>query len=236
MLTKPIPPELRTKMGTCRVDAELLRDAIEVANPAQLEAIARLLFVEGIPAAFKKFPLMYEHFRCALAEGLGVAPRDVSITGSGRLGFSAAPDRWGKRLGTHSDLDVFVVSPQLHAGFIEAEESWLAANAAGASPGKLKNIRGFLRKLRNYGFGDAKYLNLGGHSDVRARVVAAMRGAYRCFDAHGWQPVAQKHRKNSKGLHLLNLRVYRDWQAVSVRMRHELAAGRQARREAATER
>lgn len=75
--------------------------------------IARLWLSEGIPYAFKEFPALYEEIRTWLAVRLDVDPKEISITGSARIGQSLAPYKIGKAFSSQSDLDLFVVSETL---------------------------------------------------------------------------------------------------------------------------
>ena len=76
--------------------------------------VARLWVSEGIPFAFRECPALYEEVRTWLAGGLRIDPKEISMAGSGRLGYSLAPKRWGEEYSPQSsDLDVFAVSEQL---------------------------------------------------------------------------------------------------------------------------
>ncbi len=71
----------------------------------------RLWLCEGIPFAFSRQPAVYEIARERLAQSLGLHPKDVSMTGSGRLGFSLAGYKFGSPYDVgRSDFDLFVVS------------------------------------------------------------------------------------------------------------------------------
>tara|TARA_R110002167_G_scaffold70453_2_gene198687 strand:- start:96683 stop:97342 length:660 start_codon:yes stop_codon:yes gene_type:complete len=76
-------------------------------------AIARLWLSEGIPFAFKSKPALYESVRAWLGTRLDVDPKEIHLTGSGRIGQSLAPSKIGTDFGKHSDLDIFIVSQAL---------------------------------------------------------------------------------------------------------------------------
>ena len=60
-----------------------------------------------------------------LAEGIELDPKQVSIAGSGRLGYSLAPKKWGEPYRPHaSDLDFFAVSERLFEGLCQDFERW----------------------------------------------------------------------------------------------------------------
>ena len=87
--------------------------------------VARLWVSEGIPFAFRKCPALYEEARTWLAEQLGLDPKEISLRGSGRLGYSLSPQRWGEAYNPQSsDLDVFAVSKRLFDGLQEDFERW----------------------------------------------------------------------------------------------------------------
>ena len=54
-------------------------------------SIARLWLSEGIPYAFKESPILYDEIRSWLAIKLDIDPKEISMTGSGRIGQSLAP-------------------------------------------------------------------------------------------------------------------------------------------------
>ena len=89
--------------------------------------LARLWISEGIPFAFRKCPALYEEVRNWLAVGLELDAKQVSVAGSGRLGYSLAPKRWGERYRSESsDLDFFVVSTSLFESLRGDFDRWTA--------------------------------------------------------------------------------------------------------------
>ena len=94
-------------------DARSLADAAANGGQHAKLAIARLWLSEGIPFAFKLRPALYEAVRAWLGTRLDVDPKEISVTGSARIGQSLAPQKIGKSFGEHSDLDLFVVSQDL---------------------------------------------------------------------------------------------------------------------------
>ena len=103
------------------------QSVFEAAEAGKRERIvlARLWISEGIPFAFRKCPGLYEEVRKWLAEGIELDPKQVSIAGSGRLGYSLAPKKWGEPYRPHaSDLDFFAVSERLFEGLCQDFERW----------------------------------------------------------------------------------------------------------------
>ena len=76
-------------------------------------SIARLWLSEGIPYAFKESPILYDEIRSWLATKLDIDPKEISMTGSGRIGQSLAPVKLGTNFSEKSDLDLFVISESL---------------------------------------------------------------------------------------------------------------------------
>lgn len=72
---------------------------------------ASLWLIEGVPYAFRDVPAYFIAAREHLAEELGVTFRDISVTGSGRIGYSLSPGAFGREFNAdHSDIDLLLVS------------------------------------------------------------------------------------------------------------------------------
>ncbi len=87
-------------------------------------ALVQLWITEGIPYAFKDCPGIYASMRAWLACELDVHPKEISMTGSGRLGESWGPKKLGTPFGPESDLDLFLVSPNFFARVKEDFIRW----------------------------------------------------------------------------------------------------------------
>ena len=68
---------------------------MDVVGQREKAILARLWISEGIPFAFRKCPGLYGEVRDSLAKGLELDAKQISVVGSGRLGYSLAPKRWG---------------------------------------------------------------------------------------------------------------------------------------------
>lgn len=107
-----VSPHLEEIMGTYP-DAKLIHKvAINGSESARI-ALARLWLSEGIPYAFKDCPGVYEEMRSWTGSRLSINPKEISISGSARLGQSLAPQKLGKKFDEKSDLDIFIVSHDL---------------------------------------------------------------------------------------------------------------------------
>ncbi len=110
------------------------QDVLEAATEGQREKaiLARLWVSEGIPFAFRRCPAWYEEVRYLLAKKLEIDAKQISVAGSGRLGYSLAPKTWGKPYEIKSfDLDLFAVSEGLFERLREDFERWADDYAGG---------------------------------------------------------------------------------------------------------
>ncbi len=86
---------------------------VELLKRTDLLEVVRDHLFAGIPFAFSENTDQYTLLLTHIRDGLGVAEDDMTLVGSGRLGFSLAPDTYGKPFSESSDLDLVVVSPAL---------------------------------------------------------------------------------------------------------------------------
>ena len=94
-------------------DSKSLKEALENSDQSSRRAVARLWISEGIPKVFSESPSIYESLREWLGRHLEVHPKHISITGSARLGYSLASNKFGQEFTDDSDLDLFIVSENL---------------------------------------------------------------------------------------------------------------------------
>ena len=95
------------------------------AGKRERAVLARLWISEGIPFAFRKCPGLYEEVRNWLAAGLELDAKQISVVGSARLGYSLAPERWGKPYRPDSsDVDFFAVSASLFDSLRDDFDRW----------------------------------------------------------------------------------------------------------------
>jgi hypothetical protein len=103
------------------------------APRAAREIVARLWLTEGLPSAFFTSPAIYEDMRGWLASRLNVHPKEVTLIGSARLGYSLAPPpNFGRPFGPRSDLDLSIVSADLFKRVTLAFSSFAVDYRAGA--------------------------------------------------------------------------------------------------------
>jgi hypothetical protein len=75
--------------------------------------IVEELLITGVPFAFQNSPADYDLLRTTLGSALQLSEKEVTVVGSGRIGFSLSPDKYGTPFLPASDLDVAVVSSEL---------------------------------------------------------------------------------------------------------------------------
>lgn len=114
-----VPDPLRN-LRDAHPEAEAVLAAARNGGNSSRVALARLWLSEGIPYAFAECPAVFEVLRGWLATRLDVDPKEISLTGSARLGSSIAPSKRGEKFSPNSDLDLFVVSEKLF-GKLRAE-------------------------------------------------------------------------------------------------------------------
>ena len=83
-----------------------------IGKSALLEVVERHVFA-GVPFAFQENEADYQRLLRHLGDGLAVPRADITLVGSGRIGFSLDPVTYGKPFSEASDLDVVVVSAEL---------------------------------------------------------------------------------------------------------------------------
>lgn len=111
---------------------ETIVNAIKAGNRHTYSALARLWLSEGIPYCFRFQPAIYEGMRVWLSQHFQVHAKEITLIGSGRLGYSLCPDEnLGRRFGEYSDLDLTAVSSVLFEQLERAFSRWRADYLAG---------------------------------------------------------------------------------------------------------
>lgn len=94
--------------------AEELEKVLRLAKRQTREIVARLWITEGAPFAFSQCPEVYENLRGWLGCRLNIHPKEITLIGSARLGYSLSPPpAYGKPFGRDSDLDLSIISGDL---------------------------------------------------------------------------------------------------------------------------
>lgn len=93
--------------------SEALRMVLSNGSRRDREAIVRLWLSEGLPFAFRNHPAIFERIRAWLGERIGVDPKEITIIGSARIGYSLAIKQFGRPFQDGSDLDFTIISAAL---------------------------------------------------------------------------------------------------------------------------
>jgi len=91
-------------------DPDIFKKAVLASSMRDRESLVRLWLTEGIPYAFKNSAGTYDEMREWLAVRLKVQIKDVTLVGSGRIGFSMKPLVFGREFSESSDLDLTIVN------------------------------------------------------------------------------------------------------------------------------
>jgi hypothetical protein len=85
----------------------------ELLDSRDHEKIVNELLIAGVPFAFSDSPDAYDLLRSTLGAALRLPVDTMTVIGSGRMGFSLNPEKYGVPFSPESDLDVAVVSAEL---------------------------------------------------------------------------------------------------------------------------
>ena len=217
-----VSPGLAALKGTYP-SAKFTRAAIE-AGARERSVVVRLWISEGIPYAFRDCPALYEEVRKRLVAGLGIDSKQVSIAGSGRLGYSLAPNRWGApyRPG-QSDLDFFAVSGKLFEHLCQDFWHWKGEYEDGvATPGKGDNRHYWNRNCRetpgNIRNGLIDTSRVPNRPEYRHFLTVNRSLERLLVDLWEEARIGQKPKLRKRSY----LRCYRDWVAFERQMRRNL--------------
>jgi hypothetical protein len=117
----------------------------KLVNENEPEDIVQRYILDLFPFCFKDNLTMYWELRETVCSRFALHPQSFSIAGSGKLGFSIAPDKFGKPFGDASDIDIILVSEKLF------DDIWDDLVDFYQNPGfrlKPKNVRDEFNKLR----------------------------------------------------------------------------------------
>jgi hypothetical protein len=208
----PSPDELETTLAR--------------APRAAREIVARLWLTEGLPSAFLASPAVYEDLRGWLASRLDVHPKEVTLIGSARIGYSLAPPpEFGRPFHAGSDLDLSVVSADLFQRVTSAFANFSADYNSGAVIPKTPHERQLWDEnvafgARNIprGFFDPNKLPNFDRYPVAKQVSQSMWALVKKLEV---TPGAPQVRRAST-------RVYRDWKSFIERVSFNLMAALRA--------
>lgn len=192
-----------------RPSADELVKVAKNAWSSELFAIVRQWLSEGIPYAFAHRPFLYETTREFLASRIGIHPKQVTIIGSARLGYSLAPGlNFGKAFNEQSDLDFSAISDDLFERCVNDFRQWRADYKGGtilpAGP-------------RQEGFWKSNFLDVPHNIDRgfidpwKIPYLPRYHIAQKIGDAMSFVYKKLKVTPNSPSFSKISIRVYKDW-------------------------
>jgi len=201
---------------------EELATSLAGASRAKREIVARLWLTEGLPSAFLPSPAVYEDLRGWLGSRLKVHPKEVTLIGSARIGYSLAPPpEFGRPFGPGSDLDLSVVSSDLFERVSSAFSRFAGDYQAGAVTPRTKyervlwdnNLKFGERNIARGFFDPNKVPNFDRYP-VAQHVSQAMWALVRKLEVTHGAPQVRR----------ASVRVYRDWHSFIERVSFNLLA------------
>lgn len=81
-------------------------------NKSDIDIVRKFLCF-GIPHVFEGKDFEYFELKDIIAKHFGIHPNEVLIVGSGKLGFSIAPQKLWKPFDINSDIDIAIISPKI---------------------------------------------------------------------------------------------------------------------------
>ncbi len=191
---------------------EDLRLALSQRVRRTTEMVVRLWLTEGVPFAFQSCPAIYEDVRGWLSSRLKVHPKQITLVGSARIGYSLAPPpQFGKPFGGHSDLDLSVVSTELFEQITEAFAMFRGAFLRGSEvptndyeQSMWRNNLTFAEKNIPRGFLDASKLPNRPAYAVSRNINQAMWALVRKLEVTAGAPTVRR----------ASTRIYRDWPSL----------------------
>ncbi|GEM_PF-812564 len=138
------------KLTALYLDAVLLKDFFVKAKGSERLGIIRLWITEGIPYAFRDNPLLYEAARTFIARQVNVHTKEVTIVGSGRIGYSLKKKEWGRKFTPlYSDLDFTIISNDLYKNLVNDFQKWVGdIHTRKTRPENISQMDGWLKAIK----------------------------------------------------------------------------------------
>jgi len=179
---------------------------------SELQRFARIILTEGVPHAYSQFPMAFEFARGKAAEILGIHPKQLSIVGSARIGYSLAPKKFGHIFDLQkSDIDLFAVSSDLFSLIVNEHQSFIHAFANGSIRPRHPLEQQFWESSRLHdpsnikrGFLDSNHIPTFDQFPIAQRIGEA------AFRFHANLEFTTKKKIGRKA----SIRVYKDWDSA----------------------
>jgi len=193
---------------------DALAEAIRMGRHSACDALARLWLSEGIPYVFKNHPHLYESIREWIGQRLLVHPKEVTLIGSARIGYSLAPNSIGRPFSPKSDLDLAIVSVRLLEKVKQEFESWSFDYQEGRVKPSAREKRfwdenlGYGSRILKWGYIDSKLIPL------RDRYKTAQTVAQTMYLLNKKLEISE----HAPQVRTATVRIYIDWQAFTRRV------------------
>jgi hypothetical protein len=179
---------------------------------SELRRFARIILTEGIPFAFSRYPMAFEFARERAASSINVDPKQISITGSARLGYSLSPRKFGQAYDpAASDVDLFLIDQEKFSALAAEYAEFIALFERGKLKPRNENEQKYWPETKQFcpasirrGFIDQKYVPAFDELPMSQNLGEA--------NFLFWVNVNGVMRK--KAVRRSSLRAYRDWNAA----------------------
>ena len=162
----------------------------KLLNSRDHGTIVEEFLIAGLPYVFKNSPTDYDALCSTIGSAFTLAVDTMTVIGSGRIGYSLSPDKYGAPFSTESDIDVAVVNAELfdtawfellrlsrkkYFSLEKQVQSWIAAHREGhifwgfVCPDRLPGVVGLSRTWFRTFKGLARIPTLAGR-DVNGRL------------------------------------------------------------------
>jgi hypothetical protein len=86
---------------------------VDLMKTRDHQSLVEEYLLQGTPFAFEGHPVAYERLRETLSLRLQLNNGDITVIGSGRIGFSLDPNKFGAPYTSQSDIDTVIVNSEL---------------------------------------------------------------------------------------------------------------------------
>lgn len=192
-----------------------IKDVFSSASEAERYGIIRLWITEGIPYAFRDEPLIYEEIREFISKGVNVHSKEITLVGSGRIGYSLKKNVWGKAFTNSSDLDFTIISNELYSKLVIDFKKWVGDIESKKLKPKTENeLKGWLGSIevvdRNIPQGFIYTKNLLPYSNYPT--------VRKCYGTMNKLQERLSKTKNAPKISDASIRVYSDWKSCVRRL------------------
>lgn len=187
-----------------------IKEVFTNATETERYGIIRLWITEGIPYAFKDEPLIYEEIREFIARGVNVHSKEITLVGSGRIGYSLKKKVWGKTFTSSSDLDFTIISRELYSKLVIDFKKWVGdIESKKLKPKTANELKGWLGSIevvdRNIPRGFIYTKNLLPYTDYST--------VRKCYGTMNRLQEKLAQTENAPKVSDASIRVYSDWRS-----------------------